>query len=69
MCRSVVEPKADGYSGGNNDDVMIGDGFSGTTVVMKHEGEVVYRIHLHPGRDHYWYEVLLRASSAVRTVV
>jgi len=37
----------------------------GTTVVMYYGDDDVYRIHLHPGRDHYWSEVLLRASSVV----
>ena len=34
--------------------------------MMYYENNVISRIHLQPGRDHYWSEVLLRASSAVR---
>jgi len=39
--------------------------FLGTTIVMYYENDVIYRIHLHPGREHDWSEVLLRASSTV----
>jgi len=50
-------------------DVFVCTWCSGTTVVMHYGNDDVYRIHLHPGRDHYWKEVLLRASATVRTTV
>jgi hypothetical protein len=37
----------------------------GTTMIVCHEKQDIYRLHLHPGPEHRWLEVLRRASNTI----